>query len=189
VDDDLRSLLRSARELQDRVRTSRFADDHTLGVWNDVVEILNQMVKASQARDGQIESPPADHTRDEYGERRDPSGRGDSPDLTGLARELDDRAARADEAAQRVAAEKGPYRREFFQSIRDFHDRATAFRRTIESGRSGRAEIRAEAALLLENARQTDQRMRQGNGFREVWRDWQGAIQVLQRILDRAGNR
>ena len=188
LDDDLDSLLRGALEIRDSVRTSRFADDHTLGDWRDVVEILNQMIRASQTGGGQIEVPPAGQTRDEYGERRDPPGRGDSRDLAGLARELEGRATSACEVAQRVAGE-GPYRREYFQSIRDFRDRAAAFRRTIDSGASGRADIRAEAALLLESARRTDQRMRQGNGFREVWPDWQGAIQTLQRILDQAGNR
>lgn len=189
LDDDLRSLLRAAGDVQDRARASRFADSHTIGDWNEVVDILNRMVNQSQTSGRQVNSPPADSARDEYGERHDPPGRGDSRDLAGLARELEDRAARARELAKRVAAERGPYRREFLVSINDFHDQAAAFRQRVESGPGDRREIRAEAARLLESARQTDQRMRQGNGFREVWPEWQGMMQILQRILDRAGNR
>ena len=71
VDDDLLPLLQSARDVQERVRTSRYSDDHTLGEWNEVVDILNRMLKVSHASGGQIDSPPADHSRDEYGERPD----------------------------------------------------------------------------------------------------------------------
>ncbi len=201
VDDDLRSLLRIAREVQDRIRHSRYSDERALDEWNAVSGMLDRMIAVSQSPDGRVDSgvperephgnppPPPDQRRDEYGERPNPPGPGDSRDIVLPARELEDRASLALATAQRVAVEKGPYRREFLQSIRDFHDQAAAFLRRVESGTTGRGEIRAEAARLLEYARQTDRRMREGNGFREVWKDWQGAIEVLQKILDRAGNR
>ncbi len=179
VDDELRRLLRSAQDVQDRVRQSRYADDLALSDWNQIVEMLDRMVRVSQ------EKPPprADPGRDEYGERRSPPGSRESRELAGLARELEDRASRAFGLAQRVAAE-GPYRREFFQSIRDFHDETVAFRRQIDSGASSRARIREDAGRLLDSARRTDQHMRRSNAFPQVWPEWQGAIQVLQRILD-----
>jgi hypothetical protein len=186
VDDELRTLLRNAQDVQDRVRHSRFMDDNALSDWNEAVEILNRMTKVSQSRDGLIDSAPANPGRDEYGDRRNPPGPRDSRELAGLLRELEERAGRAYGLAQRVAAQ-GPYRREFFQSIRDFHDQAVALRRRVESGASDRAQTRAEAARLLESARQTDQRMRRTNAFPQVWQEWQGAIQVLQRIVNVGG--
>ena len=179
VDDELRRLLRSAQDVQDRVRHSRHADDLALSDWNEIVEMLDRMVRVIQENP----PPPADPGRDEYGERRSPPGSRESRELAGLARELEDRASRAFALAQRAAAE-GPYRREFFQSIRDFHDETVAFRRQIESGASGRAQIREEAGRLLDSARRTDQRMRQSDAFPQVWPEWQAAIQVLQRILN-----
>lgn len=195
LDEDLRNLLRSAREVQTRVRQSRHVDEHTLGDWNEIVEILNRMVRVG---DGRIDfrefpgldprerpAPPPDHRRDEYGSRNQ-SGSADSrgDQLAGLARELEDRAGRALESAQRAIAENGPYRREFMQSIRDFNRQVAAFRQSIGSGTNNPGQLRAEASRLLDVARQNDQRMRQNNAFREVWPDWQGAIQTLQRILD-----
>jgi hypothetical protein len=187
LDDDLGRLLRSAQELRDRVRRSRFADDNTLSDWNEAVEILSRMVKVSQSRGDAIEFTPGDPGRDEYGERHDLPGHRDSVELAGLARELEDRAGRAYGMAQRVAGQ-GPYRREFFQSIRDFHDQTVAFRQAIESGMSDRGQIRAEAGRLLDGARRTDRRMRRSRAFPEVWPEWQGAIQVLQRIGGGVGN-
>ena len=179
VEDELRRLLRNAQDVQDRVRHSRYADDLALSDWNEIVEMLDRMVRVGQERP----PPPADPGRDEYGERRSPPGSRESSELAGLARELEDRASRAFGLAQRAAAE-GPYRREFFQSIRDFHDETVAFRRQIESGASGRAQIREEAGHLLDGARRTDQRMRRSDAFPQVWPEWQSAIQVLQRILN-----
>ncbi len=186
VDDDLRTLLQGARDVQDRVSHSRFADGQTQSDWNEIVEMLGRMVKVSQSRDGLTGAPPAEPRRDEYGERRGPPGPRDSGEFAALARELDERADRAYGLAQRVAA-RGPYRREFFQSIRDFRDQAAAFRRSIESGAGGRRETRAEARRLLDFARRTDERMRRSNAFREVWRDWHRAMEILEKILNVAG--
>jgi hypothetical protein len=129
--------------------------------------------------------PPPDYRRDEYG-APNPSRYGDyrGDQLADLARELEDRAGRALESAQRAAAENGPYRREFMQAIRDFNSQAAAFRQGIGSGTMNPGQIRGEASRLLDIARQNDQRMRQSSAFREVWPDWQGAMQTLQRILD-----
>ncbi|HYR46131.1 MAG TPA: hypothetical protein VER78_03930, partial [Thermoanaerobaculia bacterium] len=44
VDDELRILLRSARDVQSRVRRSRYTDEHTLSDWNEVVNVLNRMM-------------------------------------------------------------------------------------------------------------------------------------------------
>jgi hypothetical protein len=204
VQAEVRDLLRSARDIRGRVRQSRWVDEHTLGEWNEIVEIVSRMEQVSDGRIGQPgpsdfgppqrmderdpnrnPPPPPDRRLDEYGQRG-PAGPSDSRSnqLADLARELEDRAARALESAQRVAAERGPYRREFMQVIRDFNSQAAAFRQNVGAGTMSPGQIRAEASRLLDIARQNDQRMRQDNAFREVWPDWQGAMQTLQRILD-----
>jgi hypothetical protein len=206
VQDEVRNLLRSAREIRGRVRQSRWTDEHTLSDWNEIVEIVSRMEQVSdrrievgeqpgpgdlgppqriEERDPNRNPPPPDRRLDEYGSRG-PAGPGDSRgnQLADLARELEDRAGRALETAQRVATERGPYRREYMQSIRDFNSQAAAFRQNIGAGTMSPGQVRAEASRLLDIARQSDQRMRQENAFRDVWPDWQGAMQTLQRILD-----
>ncbi len=186
VEEELQSLARTAQDVRDRVRRSRFADSRASNDWNEIAGTLDQMSQVSRSRDGLIAPPPGQPGRDEYGERRGPPDSRDSRELAGLARELEDRASRAYGIAQRVAGE-GPYRREFFRSIRDLHDRAVALRRSIESGASGRAQVRAEAGRLLQDARGTDENMRRGRAFRDVWPDWQAAMKTLERILSSTG--
>ena len=206
VQDEVRNLLRSARDIRGRVRQSRWVDEHTLGEWNEIIEIVGRMEQISDGRidfrggpgpqdfgppqrlderDSDRNPPPPDRRLDEYGARV-PAGPGDSRgnQLADLARELEDRAGRALETAQRVAMERGPYRREYMSAIRDFNSQAEAFRQGIGAGTMNPGQIRAEAGRLLDVARQSDQRMRQDDAFREVWPDWQGAMQTLQRIID-----
>jgi hypothetical protein len=145
--------------------------------------MLNRMVKVSE---GSIDVRPAEPRREEYGEGRRPPGRRDSREIVGLARELEDHAARAHEVAQRVAAQ-GPYRREYMQSIRDFRDQSADFRRRVDSGEGDRAGIRAEASRLLDSARRTEETLRRRNAFPEVWPEWRAAMQTLQKIVSLAG--
>ena len=206
VQDDVRLLARSARDVQIRVRQSRWSDKHTVSDWNEIVEIVSRMEQISDGRidfrgqpgpsdlgpaqrlderDPNRPPPRPDRSRDEYG-APNPSRYGDyrGDQLADLARELEDGAGRALETAQRVATERGPYRRESMQAIRDFNSQAGAFRQNIGDGTMSRGQIRAEASRLLDIARRNDQRMRQENAFRDVWPDWQGAMQTLQRIID-----
>src|SRR5450759_1078755 len=207
VQEEVGALARGARDIQGRVRQSRWVDEHTLSDWNEIAEIASRMERVS---DGRIDfggkpgpgdfgppqrvderdpnrnpPPPPDRRLDEYG-ARGPAGPGDSRGdrLAGLASELADRAGRALQAAERTVAENRPYRREFMQAIRDFNSQAAAFGQAIGSGTLNPGQIRAEASRLLDIVRQNDERMRQGNAFREVWPDWQGAMQTLQRIID-----
>jgi hypothetical protein len=203
--EEVGALVRGARDIQSRVRQSRRVDEHVLSDWNEIAEIVNRMERVSEGdlggrpgpgdfgppqrieeRDSNRNSPPPpDRRLDEYGERG-PAGPGDSRGdrLAGLARELEDRAGRAVEAAERVVAQRGPYRRESLQTIRDFNSQAAAFGQGIESGTLNPGQIRAEATRLLDIVQRNDQRMHQENAFREVWPDWQGAMQTLQRIID-----
>jgi hypothetical protein len=207
VQEEVGALARGARDIQGRVRQSRGAEEHIVSDWNEIAEIVSRMERIS---DGRIDPgdrpgpgdfgppqrveerdpnrnppPPSDRRLDEYGERG-PAGPGDSRGdrLSGLARELEDRAGRALQAAERAIADNRPYRREYLQTIRDFNSQAAAFGQAIGSGTLNPGQIRAEASRLLDIARRNDQRMRQENAFRQVWPDWQGAMQTLQRIID-----
>jgi hypothetical protein len=203
VSEEVGALARGARDIQGRVRLSRGADEHILSDWNEIVEIVSRMEQIRdrgnrpgpgdfgppqrvEARDSvRNPPPPPDRRLDEYGERG-PAGPGDSRGdrLGGLARELEDSAGRAVQAAERTIADSRPYRREYLQTIRDFKSQAAALGRAIGSGALNPGQIRAEASRLLDIVRSSDQRMRQENTFRQVWPDWQGAIQSLQRIID-----
>ena len=105
-----------------------------------------------------------------------------------LAHELDDRAARAHEIAEARAASLGPREQEFFARIHHFSDQARAFHEGYESGQiNSRQALRDEINHLLDDARDTNQAIRQANVIPEVWDEWQGVIRVLQRMLDVVG--
>jgi hypothetical protein len=102
-----------------------------------------------------------------------------------LAHELDDRAARAHALAEHRAASYGPREQEFFGRIHRFSDEAADFHARYESGEiRSRGEVRENLSRLLQDARDTDQAIRQANVFPEVWEEWSGVIRVLQRMLD-----
>jgi hypothetical protein len=202
VDDELRLLLQSARDAQSRVRRSRYVNDHIVADWNETVSVLNRMIRLYQADvngSGRYEygtRPQSPEDRGGYGEAPPPAyGGPHSPGAHGysrerlatLAHELEDRATRAHEQAERLAANNGPRQQEFLETIHHFNDQAAAFHQRVESGLNDPAQIRAEVNHLLDDARQADQGMRQTNVFPEVWQEWRNAMQVLERILNLVG--
>ena len=105
-----------------------------------------------------------------------------------LAHELDDRAARAHEAAEKLSRRNGPREQEFFERIHHFSDQARAFHERYESGEiNSRGRLREEISHLLDDARATDDAVRQARVFPEVLNEWQGVIRVLQRMLEVVG--
>src|SRR6185369_6761235 len=123
VDDELRLLLQSAKDVQGRVRHSRYVDEHTAADWSETVRVLNRMIRLYQAdvnglgRYQYDTRPPVsehDHGYGEapapaYDERYPPADRGPRPQgaygfsrerLSALAHELEDRATRAHELAE-----------------------------------------------------------------------------------------
>ncbi len=194
VDDELRRLLRSAQIVQSNVRRSRYADDHTVADWNETVNVLNRMIQLydSDVRGrGPYEyGAPQERReyREAYGEGRPPGGHGYPQDrLARLSRELADHASRADQLAEGLATGRGWRQREFFDAIRHFDEQARDFQRRVESGQTDPQSIRDEARHLLEDARRADRDMRQSNVFPEVWSEWRGAMQALERILSLVG--
>jgi hypothetical protein len=201
VDDELRSLLRSAQNVQSLARSSRAAEEHTLADWNETVRILNRMIRLydfdvrgsgryewgwSQAPQSP-QPPPPDYRRGyepqqpaEYVYRRN--------EIAALSRELAVRASRAHQMAEGLNnANWGWRHRQYFEAIHHFDDQARSFDQLVESGQMDRQALRDEARHLLEDARRADRDMRQNNIFPEVWEEWRGAMQVLERILIQVG--
>lgn len=217
VDDDLRVLQRSAREIQGRARSSRWADERIADEWNDIVSILDRMTRVSRSSDGRIDfggypgpdpgsPPPPVHERDprdrppappappqppapgrdEYGDRRNPPASGDSRALSGLARDLEQRAARAEELVSRRDDIRQPRQLQFFEAIRAFHERAAELRERVESGGADPGQVRTDADRLFEDSRRLDNDMRRSNALPEVWPEWQGIVRSAQDLVNRA---
>lgn len=199
LDDQLRTLLRTARDVQYRVQNSRYADDRTVQEWDEATDVLNQMREVYRAdlrgEYGQYGGNPQPYGNPSYhGGYAPPAhppvgGYGYSREqLATLAHELDDRATRAHQLAEQLATGGGPREQQFFESIHHFNDEARDFHQRVESGTLLDAnQIRAEAGHLLEDARAADAGMRQNNVFPQVWREWQAAMQTLQSILNLVG--
>ena len=196
MDDELRSLLRSAQNVQNLARGSRAAEEHTLADWDNTVRILNRMIRLydfdTRGR-GQYDwgerspsSPP--EYRGGY-KTLAPGGPGyPRGQVAALSRELADRASRAHQMAEDLNNAGGGWRhRQFSETIHHFDDQARDFDQRVASGQLDRQALREEARHLLEDARRADRDMRQNNIFPEVWEEWRSAMQVLERILSLIG--
>ncbi len=105
-----------------------------------------------------------------------------------LAHELDDRAAQAHELAETHAAGYGPRAQVFFERIHHFSDQAHAFHYRYERGEIRTQDrLRAELQHLLDDARATDDAIRQARVFPEVYEEWSGVIRVLNWMLSMVG--
>jgi hypothetical protein len=200
VDDEIRNLLRSAQNVQGLARGSREADEHTVADWNNAVTVLNRMARLYEAdvrRTGRYDwNAPlpefrVEGQRDAYGEpgqqgRYDRRGNYDR--LASLARELDERATRAHQMAEDAAGNpRWRAHREYFERIHHFNDQARGFHQVVSSRQADFRQLREQAQHLLEDARQADADMRQNNFLPEVWEEWRGAMQVLERIVNTLG--
>ena len=104
-----------------------------------------------------------------------------------LAHELDDRAARAHELAEGRISGYGPRAQEFFERIHHFSDQARAFHERYERGAIRTQDrLRGELQHLLDDARATDEAMRQARVFPEVYDEWSGVMRVLNRMIEMA---
>jgi hypothetical protein len=105
-----------------------------------------------------------------------------------LAHELDDRAARAHELAETHIAGSGPRAQEFFERIHHFSDQARVFHVRYERGEiRSQDRLRGELQHLLDDARATDDAIRQARVFPEVYDEWSSVIRVLDRMLKMVG--
>jgi hypothetical protein len=201
VDDEIRNLTRSAQNVQSIARASREADEHTVADWNDAVLVLNRMtrlydadVRRTARYDWSTPLPEyrAEGQRDAYGEYGREQGnydrRGNYDRLASLARELNDRATRAHQMAEDAAGNpQWRAHREYFDRIHHFNDQAREFDRLVSSRQADTRVLREQARRLLDDARQADGDMRQNNVLPQVWEEWRGAMQVLERIVNTLG--
>jgi hypothetical protein len=134
----------------------------------------------TSSRHGQPDSPP----RDDWA-RRDRGDRGDRPghgELGQLARELDSRTSRADQLAGQLPAGSGRGEREFVARLRRFSAGTRQFQGELERGELAGGRLNGAFEHLLNEARETDRSLRQGEVSREMLEEWQGIERILERM-------
>jgi hypothetical protein len=208
VNDELRALLRDARAVQVRISRSGHRDAHMAEDWNATVNLLNQMIRLSQAEArGRSRSPESYaegqraydeplEARQGYGEgRSDRSGspaermdrRGDN-EIGALAHDLAQRSAKLAESARQLA---GPFpldanQRTAWQLISDFAQQS----RTIDEGigrQPGTQPLRGNVERLVQAARTAEEQMHRTNAFPQIRQEWTEAMQVLERLRAASG--
>jgi len=191
VDDELRRLIRDARDVQYRAQHARAVDDHTIADWNRVVQILNQMIRVYQ---NDIARRSWD-TWDGYGNRYgappppapDPSAYGNQvPDrgqLATLAHELAERTSRIYNYATAAAGpfQADPRQRDTVDAIMHFRDQARAFQEQLDSGLDP-SRLGAYANHLAQDAREANARVRQTYLSPQIQGDWQQAMRLVAQI-------
>jgi hypothetical protein len=191
VDDEIEHLLRDARNVQNRLRRARFVDQHTAEDWDRAVRLLNQMASEYQAgispygtrypsesHSGRYGNP-AGGVPNPHAGSYDQYGYSQSGDIRQLARELDERAARANDLA-------GRYNYGYATSLRHFSDQARYFRDQVETGRLSGSELRSQVNHLLEDAQGAQDELRRTRVSSDLAAEWDGIVRVLTRMRDLA---
>ena len=197
VDDEINGLLNEARNVQYRLRRASFVTRRTVADWNEVISVLNQMSTEYQAgigsrgrwRSGDREPypgsappPPGTYQEPNPNQPPPPDYRGNyrrgQGDLRQLAAELETHAARASQLA-------GGYPG-FSPDVRSFGNSVHSFRAMVDDNRASRLELRNEVDRLLQDAQSAHQELtrRPGTVSREVADEWDGIVQVLNRMRD-----
>lgn len=180
MDEELEHLIRDARNVQTRLRRARFVDRHTVEDWDGVVDLLNRMLNEYRY--------PGRYTDDRWGDdryRRYPDSRhgsSDSRDWTDirpLARELEERAARMTQLADRYGRRYG-----YSSQLRRFSEEARDFRLAVDSRDLSRNELRSRVNRLLEEARDAYSEVSRAGAETSVAVEWDGVVRVLDRMRD-----
>lgn len=201
VDDELRSLLRDARAVQSRLLRTRYADEHTVADWNEVVRTLNEMVRTyradtdtdrygSPAYHGPARPPESRYRDREYvnpGGARAPyeSSRGD---IAALAHELAERTARVAESI-RGAAYPSPFdssQAPAIQALEHFAKQARTFHERVESGLTP-DQLRGNVGHLADDAQAASEKVRPEILPQQVRGDWNAAMQLVERLRTLTG--
>jgi hypothetical protein len=186
IDEEIGHLIRDARNVQSRLRRARFVDRHTIADWDETVRLLNQMATEYRAGISPYrtrhpgESYPPGTVPNPSGSYDDRYGSGRSGDIRQLARELEDRAARASDLANRYG------RSGYSSNIQHFREQAVNFRSQVESNRLSPSELRSQVNHLLEDAQSADQELRRQNVSRELAAEWTGIVRILTQMRDLA---
>jgi hypothetical protein len=187
IGEEIEHLLRDAREVQTRISRARYANWQTRRDWDRVVYLLNQMSTEYRADIGN--GPYGNYPTSRYPDRRypddrypgDPSDYSDSTDLRQLARELDERAARASQLADRYGNRYG-----YSTDVRRFSDEARDFRNAVDSRHFSRSELRSRVNRLLEEAQDAHNELLRTRVSSDLAVEWDGIVQVLNRMRDLA---
>ena len=178
VDEEIEHLIRDAREVQTRLRRARFVDRHTVEDWEQVVDLLNRMLNEYRYP-GRYD----DRWGDRY--RRYPdTGHGSyddyrySTDIRQLARELDVRAARMSQLADRWG---GRWDGDSLE-VRRFSDEARDFRAAVDRREFSRNELRSRVNRLLEEAQDAHSEISRAGADTRVADEWDGIVRVLDRM-------
>jgi hypothetical protein len=188
VDEELQKLVKDARDVQYRIRRARFADQRTRETWDRVVALLGRMTS-----DYRRSFSVADRNRwfrdDGYaddeswsGEYDDRSGYYGAGELSGLARDLDDRANRLVEAGRRSV----PFGYGYGDALGRFAEQARDFRGRVDAGRLSQQQLQLIVRRLVEEAQQAQSDISRPGVSREMRSEWDGAMQTLQRIREAA---
>jgi hypothetical protein len=186
VDEEIEHLVRDARNVQTRLRRARFVDRHTVADWDEAVKLLNQMASEYQAGISPYGSRgtypggygnPSGGAPNPHGGSHDSYGYGQSGDIRQLARELDERASRAEELA-------GRYNYGQVSNIRHFSEQARSFRDRVETSRISGSELRSQVNHLLEDAQEAQDELRRTRVSSDLAAEWDGIVRVLTRMRD-----
>lgn len=194
VDEELRHLLRDARNVQERLRRARFADSHTRQDWDRVVALLDRMSREYQSGLAYGSSPNRNDTNDyrhrddareshQHGSRGsgyEPDAYGDVSDLRQLAHQLQERASRANELARRAGIG------EYASAIEHFSEQADSFHTRVDGGRLSSAELRSQVVHLLEDAQRAQDELSRRNVSSQLRNEWSAVVQILTRMRDLA---
>jgi hypothetical protein len=190
VDEEIEHLIRDARNVQTRLRRARFVDRHTVADWDQAIQLLNQMASEYQAgispsrpRYPGRSYPPGTVPNPQGGTYDDDRyGSGRSGEIRQLARDLEDRAARASDLVNRYGYGRSGYS----SDVQHFSEQAVNFRSQVESNRLSRSELRSQVNHLLGDAQSADQELRRQNVSRELAAEWTAIVQILTQMRDLA---
>jgi hypothetical protein len=193
VDDELNRLLQDARNVQNRIERARFADARTRRDWNRVVDVLNQMIneyrtpgwnRGGRYGDGRYRRGNPNAPGNAYPDTRsndgyyDPNGSSRySTDLRQLAQELDERATRVAQMADRYGSRYGSS-----SELRLFSDEARAFRTAVEGRQFSQTELRTRINRLLQEAQTAHDEISRSRISQDVATEWDGIVRVLDRM-------
>jgi hypothetical protein len=100
-----------------------------------------------------------------------------------LAQELDERASRAHEVAERRSASLGRGEQELFARLHRFSDQAHLFHERVEAGQLSRGRLSGSLHQLRDEARDTDRSLRQAEVSPEARDEWHDVLRVLDRMV------
>jgi hypothetical protein len=197
VPPQVNDLLTRARRINSRLN-STYISRSTREGWADVIEVLDRMKRVMAGEN--VEVPMAhgnleDYDRD-YGMFGGVKRTGDHgasalglsgsrlEDFRRLAHDLDEGALRAHQIAETNRTGGTARQQEFLSDLRRFAERAHDVHERADAGEVIPREMGPLVNQLLQDARATDQSLRDTRVFPEVWDQWSATIDVLTRMAD-----